>query len=290
MAKFLSKFLKKEREQSRALCVFCGSPGVTKQHVFPDRIKKLISRPNTKTSIEGYIFNFDEKSLILKPYAKDRNGSVGTVQVRIVCEKCNSGWINNVEKAAFEPYLNDMILGKEIELDDDAQKKIAAWIAISTITAEYTHDESMRAISEEEREYLMTHKVAPKNWQIAVGKYHSVDHDISFRHIPSVSIALDEYKRLKSIGRKANPNMQLSVAIIGSLYFVASSAPSLKGEFIIDIEKEFNGLLSFSKIWPLANNNVIWPPAQDDGSYKNVRDIVYEVWAKFSGVKNPNLE
>ena len=54
----------------------------------------------------------------------------------MVCGDCNSGWLNQIQQTA-RPLLLPLFEGRAHRIDGDAQSKIAAWIAMATMTGEY---------------------------------------------------------------------------------------------------------------------------------------------------------
>ena len=65
-----------------------------------------------------------------------RAGDPLSSQVKVVCAKCNSGWLNRVQQAA-RPFLLPLFEGAKHTVDPDTQSRLAAWIAMATMTGEY---------------------------------------------------------------------------------------------------------------------------------------------------------
>jgi hypothetical protein len=60
-----------------------------------------------------------------------------TATVRVFCNGCNSGWMSGLEKAA-KPIVGPMVAGKALELDADAQRIVADWVALKGLVAAQT--------------------------------------------------------------------------------------------------------------------------------------------------------
>jgi hypothetical protein len=102
-------------------CVFCGSAGVTKEHVIPLWVSQHIRKVNpdaTGFQVGGAAF------------PGRRHVPLIDLQVKQVCGKCNSGWMNHLEVES-RPLLRNFFAGNRVQLTVADQRTVSRW-AIKT--------------------------------------------------------------------------------------------------------------------------------------------------------------
>lgn len=70
-----------------------------------------------------------------------RQGPLRSVKLRIVCEKCNNGWMSGLQKKT-KPILTAFIEGNWRKLTPAEQRTLAAWAAMFTMAVEYGDPET----------------------------------------------------------------------------------------------------------------------------------------------------
>jgi hypothetical protein len=99
------------------LCMFCGASGAnSEEHVFPNWLNKV-----------GYgghgIREYGDIGAM-----QQQEGGIFTKRIRVVCKRCNSGWMSDLEEAAKPLLLQCFNAGPEkITLDEYAQRVLATW-------------------------------------------------------------------------------------------------------------------------------------------------------------------
>jgi hypothetical protein len=240
---------------------------LSKQHIWPDWLKKVIPRDEDKNTqlLYGYEY-FPEDRIAIFPDIKIRQGYIGTRKIRNVCIKCNNGWMSQIEERV-RPKITSMIHGDMSTLNASGQKDIASWIIMTSIMAEYT-DIKAQAISEEYRETLFKTSNPPDGgWLIWLGKYNSSEWKFRYRHHGGAVATHQEFEELKQKG-KIPPNMQSTCFVFGQLFINFISAP----KFYIDkyyqdyLESELiEYLICISPNSSLAGTSkqpVNWPPRE----------------------------
>lgn len=150
-------------------CIFCDREGdLTRQHVFPDRIRHLVPRTGT-----GHTFR--SNSRIQLPHdvkvsraERNKNGDIGNLTVRKVCSSCNGGWMREAEEAAFvvaEP----LISGKAASLTSSDQSKLTKLALIICLVAEMA-DRDVPASTLAERQQFFQTEEPPEGWFVFVGR------------------------------------------------------------------------------------------------------------------------
>ena len=100
-------------------------------------------------------------------YFRDKQGDPRSKKIYVVCEKCNNGWMEAIEKAA-RPALSRLLLGDFSVLSVNEQNVINAWVAIKTIVGEFD-DVARKAIPFADRESVYKNKMPPANWVFGLG-------------------------------------------------------------------------------------------------------------------------
>jgi hypothetical protein len=98
----------------------------------------------------------------------ERPGQTATKQLRVVCERCNNGWMSRIENAA-APVLGPVILGRKLRLDVFAQKLIATWIALKTFIIEH-NDRSRVVASQAQRTAFRDQRTIPAGMRIWIAQ------------------------------------------------------------------------------------------------------------------------
>ena len=117
-------FMSKDR---RRQCVFCGRPGVTREHVIPrwvlaELAPAGIGAPYRHTS------GSDMRSTHWLSPGID-------FTVKRVCKSCNSGWMNSDIEVPARRWIGSMLMARSSILSADARRDIAAWTYKTTAMA-----------------------------------------------------------------------------------------------------------------------------------------------------------
>lgn len=67
---------------------------------------------------------------------RTRSGEPQSGRLRVVCASCNNGWMSDLQQEA-KPHLLPLIKGETYLLHRNAQKTLAAWIAMFAMVAEH---------------------------------------------------------------------------------------------------------------------------------------------------------
>lgn len=238
-------------KQLQRFCIFCGGPGLTKQHVWSDMLKSMIPRePSWNQSRNRYIYG--AKGISKAQTKKVHRGDLLTKKFRKVCESCNSGWISEIEDR-LKPVLSKLIEGSKIAITPEQQADLAIWITISTIMAEYTDPDS-QVIPEQDCIYIYEHRRPPDEWLIRFGHYLGSEYfPRAYRHTYG---KISDFPFTEN-SVKGDANYQISLHYLGQVIFqVGSSYISGKG-----IKERFKpGQFGEIELWPGNGQSIEWPP------------------------------
>jgi hypothetical protein len=237
------------KQSKTGVCCFCGRQGVTKQHFWPDWLKKIVPRSGDSHGRDLTGFDLSHQPFVfITPKTTTHQGPFGARKIRKVCGSCNSGWMSKLESDVKQD-LAAMICAEIRVLEVAQLKKLAAWAMLISIIGEFT-DPTYMAISESDRHHLMTHRVPPElNWKIWVGTYGGKNWDYFYRHHGLLAATKNIMPTDKTC------NVQSSAFILGSFYLLTSSSTDTKIQVSFD-EKDVADLV---QIWPPPATSQRWP-------------------------------
>ncbi|TAJ96984.1 MAG: hypothetical protein EPO10_13315 [Reyranella sp.] len=178
----------KRKIQRQGLCVFCGRPGLTKEHIWSDWLKRYIpivaSHRMSAIRMQGDLAPGGK--VILQPHlSREKQGGVSRQHLRRVCGHCNNGWMKGIVDAA-RPTVVRILKKEQLEIQPAEAAALSGWIAIACIMAEYLDDRT-RAIPAEERVALMKARATSSDWIISIGQYEGQEWSpASYKHFGAI--------------------------------------------------------------------------------------------------------
>jgi hypothetical protein len=181
------------------------------------------------------------------------NGDSKSRRVKRVCGDCNNGWMSRLQKRA-KPIVLSLALGEQATLDKEAQRTLAAWSAMSTMTSDHFYP-SRAAIPQRHRETLRLNNSLPEGeWKIWIGHYERGD------WVPdwvrnAMAIWSDEHPPSYLADTFPVMNTQTTTLVFGKLYVHTFS--SVHSD-LVSITGQPNEKLV--QLWPCTSGHSIrWP-------------------------------
>ena len=137
-------------------CAFCGRTGMTKQHVFGDRLLAFLEK---KTSSHYVIDTLPDDIRVKKV-----DGNIWSKRLRRVCPDCNGGWMRSLEERSF-PILSELLLG-EAAIPESYCKTLAARLSQIIMVADPSVPDDHWAVHQVDRTTLRLTGEAPSGWLI----------------------------------------------------------------------------------------------------------------------------
>jgi hypothetical protein len=272
---------KSKRKQKPRLverCIFweASTPHLPmdREHVFGDWLRKYVRADANKHRLQHTIIGLPGTLTTRKITVRAGEPLLSTA--KIVCKACNSGWLSRIQNEA-KPFLIPLIQGKRIVLGAAAQKAIAAWCAMVTITSDYLpRDPAATAISQAERDWFRDQKAPPDHWKIWIGVYRRQKGIWNHYVVP----ILDSKYISKGPGDPlAQPNTQSTTFVVGDfLVHVLSSTgdPNLTARWIWPLGTRIG--LNLPQIFPPKESLIVWPPQSlSDAEVNIVSDALERV-------------
>jgi hypothetical protein len=227
----------------RRLCVFCGARKVSKEHVIPSWVDKVLpSLPpgvRLRHTFEQGSFEADALSLTVKR----------------VCRECNHGWMEQDIESPNRPILTPMFLGKSCSLTPDEQEHVATWAVKTQMMAQYRHLPH-RPVAREQLQWLYENVTVPPKSRVWLAGFagelsHRVwgrTHNFQLFAPQGPDLAASEIY-----------DAEMMTLCVGHLVFQVlkwtSPEPQLDIAGLSDETTQF-----MLQIWPTSNLVLPWPP------------------------------
>lgn len=142
---------------------------MSKQHVFPDRLKHVLGHP-TGTRQFGIREQIHTKGRRVRngEAFKSQPGSLSSSKIRKVCKTCNNGWLNKMEQDCI-PVIERLIKGDLILLTKPDQIKLAKVATSIAMVGEWMHDIHAHT-SQNERSLFRDSLQPPPGWFVFIGR------------------------------------------------------------------------------------------------------------------------
>jgi hypothetical protein len=233
-------------------CVFCGGSPLTREHVWPDWIRRLIygkgkRGPRSEQLREGSRPGEERKVWHMPALS---------LQAKIVCEECNQGWMSELEVQT-SPVLTPMILGNRVRLDAAAQRLLARWIT-KTAMVFLRATPRPSAIPPNQYRYLRDHRRPPPSSQAWIG-IRTAEEGVAAGKVAAYSFR-DRPRGGEELGRA---------------YLVTLGIGHLVGALFghnLAFEIPWQRPPAFQPVWPVVRRIVEWPPQDLIGPLDDLDD------------------
>jgi len=249
-------------------CIFCKARGMTYEHVWQDWLKQYVPQniPQHRSGLhEIYKTHFTTS-------VKTWSGDPQSRRLRVVCGRCNGGWMKELQDAA-KPRLLPLLDARPSFIRPYDQKIIAAWAAMCVMTAEY-YQPDLVAIPFEDRDYLRLYREPPKNWKIWIGRYLRGQWKGYWTHH---SVLITENIPDPPPDPLHHPNTQTTTFVVGQLYIQTFSCalPKITDKWSLDRQ----GPSILSQLWPVKESFIAWPTndIRDSDAYRISGHIFWQL-------------
>jgi hypothetical protein len=248
-------------------CIFCSNPANSKEHFWSEWMHELLHQlPDPKHSKKTITYRPDEGRREAGP--ANRQGGVHTIKIRAVCDHCNNGWMNRLEKEA-RPFLTPLIEEKPIVLDFEQQAIIARWVALKCMVAE--HASPNNAVTpREDREAFKSDGTIPSYFRIYVANHNL--HSTGYLR-RSNCIAFSPEGPSPPLAGTPN-NIQTISFLLGSVLIHLNAARI--DNFALEDRVLIPQVWNVCRVWPIQHFEVVWPhrPLLDGDGIELVADCL----------------
>ncbi|MBI4923876.1 MAG: hypothetical protein HY834_19255 [Devosia nanyangense] len=243
-------------------CIFCGEPGLTKEHIFAEWLHPFLLfaewlHPFLPKSDE---LNHYDRTVIIQINRDDvenklRAGEAHSGRARVVCRKCNNEWMSVLQTEA-KPFLLPLVRGERIPLFIRQQSILAAWISMFVMVAEHRDsDRRVIATSPAARRAFMDTRRAPKHWKIWIGHYERHKWVPVVAHSAAEIVSDTHDGMYAPPNRPVAPNTHATTFVVGKLFVhvFGSTMPRV-------LRKQDVPVSGVSRLWPFWESPIWWPP------------------------------
>jgi hypothetical protein len=186
---------------------------------------------------------------------KKISGDPKSRKLRIVCGKCNNGWMSELQNTT-KPILVPLMQGQQIILSEQRQRLLATWVAMTVICAEYLAPLSV-SIPVTERRWLFTNRTPPHTMRIWIGNFDRQNWKANWAH-NSLRISDNEERFPWTVNPDGTPrpNTQTTTYVAGKFYIHAFTCPFPE----ILGSRKLTGPVhrQLMQIWPIEHSLVAW--------------------------------
>lgn len=240
-------------------CAFCGAEKkLTSEHIWGDWIKEFVPTTANKHHFGQLIHN--KPGMADESSKRPRAGDAVNAHAEILCEHCNNVVLGAVQNKS-KPRLIPLLKGEQILLGQEAQKQIATWAAMATMTGEFLNkDRKQIAIPQAEREAFLNNPEPPAHWRIWLGHYRRWRFPSTYVHTALSILSADQVAKLDD---PDDPpcNVQTTSIILGSLYLHVISADPSNMEYWEkwNWNTAVRARMLLAQLWPPKEGIILWP-------------------------------
>lgn len=201
------------------LCIFCGARADSKEHIFPDWINRLI----LTDEFEGMAFTIERGELVER--RTHRTNQAAGDRARIVCRRCNNGWLSDLEGKAQE-LLSPLMLGEPTTLNAGQQLLAAEWAAKTAMVGE-TIQYAGNSFSQEDRDLMREQHRPPLRARVSIAAY-AMDEPVATRYARGLGKVVRNGTPIMDFHSHTIQVMHLVLSVRGTDTFAAADNRALE--------------------------------------------------------------
>ncbi|MEA2821347.1 MAG: hypothetical protein QOJ86_3351 [Bradyrhizobium sp.] len=226
---------------------------ISGEHLWPIWADSLVNRAGKPGYNLEEVAVFSEKDKLISHTIKERPGAPTSKKLRVVCAKCNNGWMGAIEEET-RPIATPLILGHAKNLTVDMQRRLAEWVTLKTMILEHRNPEDA-VIPFVDRDRFRLQRTIPPYVYIWIARCISTKWNSHYITHPA-TLNLTEFPLPDATRR----NVQTTALGIGQLfiYCILWNAEGIELSGQIGVNRQI------PRIWPPGTTNIRWPQATID--------------------------
>ena len=159
-------------------CIFCGSKSPSKEHIFPQWLKKIITETE-RTEFNRNLITIDSPtSCRIQKFEKSANNPTLSSQTKRVCTNCNNQWLSKLENSII-PIFKKLTTEQATELDTQEQTLLSMWASLLSMKWDLT-DNNTSGHKSQDIQFIYKNQLAPNNFRVWLG--YSEDFGVQVSH------------------------------------------------------------------------------------------------------------
>ena len=223
-------------------CLFCLNQADSKEHVWPGWLLDFLGQGQSAT------VQWEQPGRSILSWSGIRAGII----VRCVCDKCNTGWMSDLEELA-KPVISPLLLGEHRSIDTEQQLTIAVWAVKTAMTLEATSRRVRPFYRIQDRSRVAKASLPPSNTTVWLSAYDGQHH--SYAYATKMQGRADNGAPVKSYVT----TMSFARFVIQVATIRARGIP--EGTIVTaDVKPGVWDQGALIRIWPDPGDIVNWPP------------------------------
>ena len=258
----MPKLPKRKNLKPAGKCIFCGGgavPGnpMTGEHLWSNWMAKAnllprVSNQYIETATKERRYTGEASNV-----QRYREGAPNQKKIKVVCKKCNSGWMNALETEV-QPILAPLIKERKIILDRKKRKTLAEWIVLKMLVAEHTAYRNHAPdplYTKDDRNAFMLRRIIPQGIRIYLVRQRGLKWATGYNRRAS---GIGDGPPLHPLQKDptGTKNVQAITWGLGALLIYISAITDAEIRPIFRFVK----MPEFRRLWPLTVSDLDWPP------------------------------
>lgn len=227
-------------------CIFClEERKLSKEHLWSDWMGVHLKDFSKKEQNVSEYWRGAGKGKLQLITKNSREGAVFTKKFRVVCQKCNNGWMSHLDDRV-KSFLEKILIGKDVTLSQKNIKILCNWIVMKVMVSEHNKEDFVTL--SQDREKFKNKSLIPFGYRVYLAKH---DLDINGFYVRQCYTVSKSVKKPESDIKESEKNTQSVSIAIGKLlvHVIYSREPGLK------IWKKIK-LSSLTNIYPLKKRSI----------------------------------
>lgn len=228
-------------------CIFCQGGSMSKEHFWPDWMSSYFEK-SSNSRYGRQIYTSEVKSPSILSEQKYQNGHLSTKKFRVVCKKCNNGWMSQLEEKV-KPLLLRSMENKLITLSTQCLSILSRWLVMKVIVAEQAEN-GLQVTPEADRKLFHESQQIPDYFRVYMARHNTADNIGYHRYTCTLALSKD---KLSPPLDGLNRNMQTVSFLIGPMFIFITAARVY--DFNLESKLNFDQLCC---IYPNKSEEVSW--------------------------------
>ncbi len=235
---------------------------MTSEHLWPDWMAQFLPRLPDAEHVEIKM-KFDAKARhpAEPEFKRTRQGAPNTKRLKLVCRKCNGGWMSRLESAV-KPFLSKMIKAETVVLNEGDRRTFAEWVAMKVLVLD--QNEHMSApidpvFQEQDRREFYASRRIPAFFNIMIATRGGPKWTTQvWRHASALTT-----NKVTTYDGKIRNTQTVTWGMGHVLIYVVATKERDVVPFLMKMEDMYvppdRTIIPLVQFWPTAEHDIKWP-------------------------------
>jgi hypothetical protein len=153
----------------KKVCIFCQESGkLTKEHFWPEWFRPYVGT-NESDKYLSEVHGGEGKNPAVVEKSNERPGNLITLKFRVVCQKCNNGWMSELERQV-KDFFASVIGSEKVYIDEQLQNLLSKWIVMKVLVSEQSEEGTQVTPKEDIKSFYDNGRI-PEYFRVYLGKH-----------------------------------------------------------------------------------------------------------------------